>query len=112
MSENVSGQGPRPLTPQDRAMYKEEYRHGVDLFQRALNEYSSADEIHKKEAFRQVMDRALQVLNDTARGLKRTDLMAQNKTIQEDLKSYESSQKDEDKSKLAADLQQAQKKIG
>lgn len=110
MDEDVGGL--RHITPQDRAMYQEEYKHGIDLFQRALNEFSSAHEIHKKEAFRQVMDRALQVLNDTARGLKRQDLLEHNKTIGEDFKSYQKTQDDAHKAKLTNDLEQAQKRIG
>lgn len=102
---------PRPITARDKELYKEEYHHGVDLFKRALNEYSAADEVHKKDAFREVMDRALQVLNDTARGLKRTDLLAQNSKIREDFDSYQASQKDTEKNQLVNDLDQADKSV-
>lgn len=103
--------GPKHISPQDKAMYQQEYKHGVDIFKNALNEYTSAHEVHKKEAFRNVMNMALEVLNDTARGLMRKDLLAHNKAIQKDLQSYQNSQEDADKAKLISDLDRAQKKI-
>jgi hypothetical protein len=80
--------GPAPLNPQDKKMYEQEYKQGVNLFQRAMDEYNKANEIHKKEAFKEVMDRALQVLNETARELKRDDLVDQNSKIAADYQSY------------------------
>ena len=111
---NVQGptEGPSPMSPHDRVLYEQEYRRGVDLFQRALDQYSKADEIHKKDAFREVMDRALQVLNETARELKRGDLMTQNQKISKDLESYQNNDVDTAKNQLAQDLNQAKKSIG
>lgn len=108
--EGPTGPGPAPISRHDKMLYEQEYRRGVDLFQRALDEYGKADEIHKKEAFREVMDKAMQVLNETARELKRTDLLSQNQKIEQ---SYESFQENEtDASKLAQNLQKAKKEIG
>ena len=111
---NVEGSGglTSPISPHDKILYEQEYRRGVDLFQRALDQYSQADEIHKKDAFREVMDRALQVLNETARELKRTDLMSQNKKISQDLESYQQNDVEPSKNQLARDLNQAKKTIG
>lgn len=108
---NVQGpnEGAFPITPHDKAMYEQEYRRGVDLFQRALKEYSTADEDHKKDAFREVMDRAMQVLNETARELKRTDLMAQNQKIEQSFEGLQSNETDA--SKLAQNLKDAKKTV-
>jgi hypothetical protein len=103
------GDGSSPITPHDKILYEQEYRHGVDLFQRALSEYSKADEIHKKEAFREVMDRAMQVLNETARELKRSDLMEQNQKIAQSFEGFQSN--DADASKLAKNLKDAKKTV-
>ena len=43
-----SGDGAAPLSPQDKRMYEQEYKQGVDLFQRSLGEYEKADEMYKK----------------------------------------------------------------
>ena len=103
------GEGATPLTPRDKVLYEQEYRRGVDLFQRALNEYNKADDIYKKDAFREVMDRAMQVLNETARELKRTDLMTENQKIAQ---SYDGLQSNEtDASKLAQNLKEAKKTV-
>jgi hypothetical protein len=100
-------QGGGPISPQDRKLYTEEYHHGVNLFKRALNDYSTANEVHKKDAFRQVMDKALQVLNETAAGLKRQDLLQKNQKIQSDYDTYQNSQEASDKTALTNDLDQA-----
>jgi len=98
-----------PISPRDKILYEQEYRRGVELFQRALSEYDKADEIHKKDAFREVMDRAMQVLNETARELKRSDLMDQNQKIAQ---SYQGLQdKEIDPSQLAQKLKEAKKTV-
>ncbi len=107
-----SGEGPAPLPHDPQKAYAMEYKHGVNLFQRSLDEYSKADEVHKKAAFQDVMHRALQVLNETARGLKREDLLKQNEAIAQDLKAYEDKGDAASKNALAKDLNQAKKSIG
>jgi hypothetical protein len=104
--------GAMPLKPEDKKAYEAEYRQGLDLFKRAMTEYGNADEIHKKEAFKEVMERALQVLNETARELKRPDLMTQNQQIAHDLETYENAGDKDSKSQLAQDIKQAKKTIG
>lgn len=105
-------QGMGPVSPQDRIKYQEEYKHGVDLFQRAINGYAQADEPHKKEAFRDVMDRAMQVLNETAKGLKDQELLEKNSQIQQDLQTYQATQNAQAKAQLEADLHDAEESIG
>jgi len=101
-------EGAAPISRHDKLLYEQEYRQGVDLFQRALSEYSKADEVHKKEAFHEVMDRAMQVLNETARELKRSDLMEQNKKIAQ---SFEGLSNEADPAKLAQNLKEAKKTV-
>jgi hypothetical protein len=103
------GEGASRITPHDKALYENEYRHGVDLFQRALTEYTKTDEIHKKDAFREVMDRTMQVLNDAARELKRTDLMDQNKKISDSFQGLQANEMDP--SMLAQNLKDAKKAV-
>jgi hypothetical protein len=107
---NIQGSG--PVNPQDLTKYKAEYKQGVNLFQRALDEYSRADEVHKKDAFREVMDRALQVLNETAQGMTRKDLLQQNSQIHQDLLAFENAPTDQKKKQLENDLKNAQDSLG
>ncbi|MBI2743411.1 MAG: hypothetical protein HYX48_05785 [Chlamydiales bacterium] len=104
-------QGPGKPDHHDIQMYAQEYKRGIDLFQRALIEYNSADEVHKKDAFREVMDRALQVLNETAQGMKRDDLVAQNQKIAQDFQTYQNSHSPKDEKVLEKDLNQARRAL-
>ena len=106
-----SGDGAAPLSPQDKRMYEQEYKQGVDLFQRSLGEYEKADEMYKKEAFKDVMTQAMQILNETARELKRTDLSTQNKKISQDFMAYQDHESDAAKNQLLQDLSQAKRKV-
>jgi len=103
---SVEGSG--PTSPQDLQTYRQEYKQGVDLFQRALKEYSSADEVHKKDAFKNVMENALQVLNDSARGMKRPDLLQKNQQIAKDFQDFQDTGSVQAKTQLSQDLKQAQ----
>lgn len=103
---SVEGSG--SVNPQDLQAYRHEYKQGVDLFQRALKEYSSADEVHKKDAFKNVMENALQVLNDSARGMKRPDLLQKNQQIAKDFQDFQDTGSAQAKKQLSQDLKQAQ----
>ena len=106
-----SGQGPAPLSSQDKKMYEQEYKQAADLFQRSLNEYESADEMNKKEAFKDVMGQAMQILNEAARGLKRSDLSTQNQKISQDFLAYQDHETADSKNQLVNDLKQAKKTV-
>jgi hypothetical protein len=103
------GEGPFPISHRDKIQYEKEYRAGVDLFQRALEQYNSTDEPYKKEAFKEVMDRAMQVLNETARELKRADLMDQNQKISQSFEALQDQKTDA--TIVANNLKQAKKNV-
>jgi len=58
------------------------------------------------------MSKALNVLNETARELKRKDLMDQNKQIAQDYKAFQDNPSNQITAKLNQDLDQAKKSIG
>ena len=92
VEEGMSGvdrSGTGPLSSKDIKAYKEEYLHGADLFERALEQCSQAPNIYQQEAFKRVMKQTMQVLNETARGLKRPDLIQQNEKIAQDFEAYD-----------------------
>ena len=69
------------ITSDLKATYKNEFTRGVKLFQDSLGEYEKADEIHKKAKFKDVMDKALTIMNQAARGFLTTE--AERKKAQE-----------------------------
>lgn len=61
------GQPQKPLTPEEIEHYKKDYNDGFKLFQDAYNDYKQPNlEEHKKAKLQDVMDKALNVMNETA----------------------------------------------
>lgn len=107
MSE-VSG----PLGPSEKKMYEEEYKHSADLFKRALDQYNKSENPYQKAEFKDVMDQAMQVLNETASGLMRKELKEQNQHIAKDYATFQKHPKDPDTlNKLNHDLDKAKKSV-
>lgn len=105
----IHGKG--PISPQEKKMYEQEYKKGVDLFQHALQQSSEAKNPYQKKQFQDVMNKAMNVLNETAKELKRKDLMAQNKQIASDYKAYQKDSSDIVANKLNEDLDKAKESI-
>lgn len=114
MSDEISSMGnPAPITPREKKMYEQEYKHGAELFQKALQQYVKSDNPFQQEEFHQVMDKALRVLNETAVELNRKALLDQNAKIQKDYAAFNERPEDSAMfSKLNHDLDQAKKSIG
>ncbi len=106
-----SDEGKAPLTSGDKKAYEEEYLHGLDLFGRALEQCTTAPSLQQQDAFKHVMARALQVLNETARGLKRGDLQEKNEKIAEDFHAYGNHRDALGERVLMEDLDQARKQV-
>src|SRR6185503_4704072 len=81
--------GPITPTPREQKMYEQEYKHGADLFQRALEEHAKSTNIYQQKEFKEVMDKALNVLNETAKELKQKQLENQNQQIVKDYDAYQ-----------------------
>lgn len=97
-----------PSSPDDKKMYKQEYKKGADLFQKAVDKYDTANSPYKKEAFRRVMDEAMDVMDKAAYALNNEMLKQQNKKIHEDLAAYEKGGKPDT---LKVDLEQAKRSV-
>ena len=103
MTGNVGG----PLSPLQAAEYRQEYREGADLFQRALMEYTEADEVHKQAAIAKVINQALMVMNQAAAQLKSSSLTSVNEKIAQDYQTYQKTQSPTAIAKLNRDLDEA-----
>lgn len=109
MSEDIQGSGgPAPITPRERKMYEQEYKHGAQLFQKALEQYSKSDNGYQQQEFMGVMDKAMRILNETAAELNRKALLDQNAKIEKDYAAFNNTPTDgKIVSKLDHDLDQA-----
>ena len=106
MSENM------PIGPRERRMYEQEYKHSVDLFQRALEQYQKSDNQFQQAEFKSVMDKAMNILQETASELARDELAKQNNKIAQDYSDFQQSPKSHAAAeKLAADLAKAKRSV-
>ena len=97
--------GSRPLTPEEKQCYQQDYQKSFDLFQNALTEYNKPNvEFHKKEQLKKVMDEALQVMNETACVALKEGKQAKGQSLQTDYESYINEPSDENKKKLMDDV--------
>ncbi len=111
MSE-ISGAG-GSIGPKERKMYEQEYKHSADLFKRALDQYNKADNPYQKNEFKQVMEKAMQVMNETAQELMRKELLKQNEQIAQDYATFQKFPEDGDtQGKLSKDLDRAKRSLG
>lgn len=101
-----------PIGPNEKKMYQQEYRHGADLFQRALDKHSKSDNPYQKDEFKDVMEKAMQVMNETAHELMRKELESQNQKIAQDYTNYKKHPDDPDTiNQLKSDLDKAKRSI-
>lgn len=100
-----------PITPRTKQKLEAEYKQGAELFEKALRQTNKSESPYKKEQFNDVMNKAMQVLNQAAQELKRGDLIEQNRKIEHDLKAYKNQPSDTAMKALIEDLSKAKKAI-
>ncbi len=87
--------------------YASEYQQGVTLFEKALQQSRVSKNPFQKDQFQEVMETAMEVLNQTASALKNAELQKQNEQINRDFQSYKRHPGKSEADKLANDLNQA-----
>jgi hypothetical protein len=110
-TEDTGGTIPDKSPQNKKRMYEAEYKHAANLFDRSLEEYTHSENVYKKEAFRKVMNQALQILKDTASALKKQELLKQCDQIEQDYQAYQANGTAEAIAKLHDDLGQAGKRL-
>ena len=109
---SVGGTGEPTHTPREIHMYEQEYKSSAQLFQNAVEHFAKSDNPYQKKEFQEVMDKALSILNETARELNRQSLFDQNAKIEKDYASFNKTPGDEKTvSKLSKDLEDAKKSV-
>lgn len=80
--------GDKNISPQLQETYRNEYARGVTLFKNSLTEHQKAEDGPKKDKFKDVMDKALNIMNESARGFLSTKGQADQKVLQQDYQTY------------------------
>lgn len=110
---SIGGAGEPTHTPSEIRMYEKEYKESAKLFQDAVQHYAKSDNPYQQKEFQEVMDKALSILNETARELNRQALLDQNAKIVKDYAKFNQSPDDENTvAQLEKDLEDAEKSIG
>ncbi len=99
------------ITPQMRQQYKQECVQGVDLFQRSLQEYQKSQIPAQKEEYKDVMDKALQVIRETVPQCLSKAMQQEELELEKDYQTYIDNPSPANLKKLTSDLQQFKKEI-
>ncbi|MCF7806501.1 MAG: hypothetical protein K9M07_07825 [Simkaniaceae bacterium] len=95
-------------SPKERVEYQKEFHESVSLFSKALNEYHSSKEVHKKVVLKDVMSKALQAMGDSAAALVNKELIAEKKKLETDFHNYTTHETASGYQKLQEDLEEIQ----
>lgn len=95
------------VNPRAEKLYKQEYQHGANLFEKALVQANKSTYDPQKKEFSGVMNIAMEVLNQSARELKNQSLIAQSQKISEKYKEYQKNPSKENFEALRKDLEKA-----
>lgn len=77
-------EGAGRISPEDKAIYKNQFERSVKLFQKSLAEYEKADFPAKKEEFKKVMEKCLTIMNETAQAVLGDQGHKQKDRVQQD----------------------------
>ena len=99
------------IPPQWRDAYQKDFARSVDLFQKSLDEYYKTDDVNKKAKFKDVMDKALQIMNETARGFISKGVEEQKEQLEKDYQSFNDHESPTDQQKLNKDIDRLKRTI-
>lgn len=109
MSGRIGDSGDNLSPSEQTKMYKSEYKHAADLFERTLNEDQKSTNMYQKDEYRKVMEQSVQVLKETAYALNQDKLLQQADKIEQDLANYQKEGTPASIFQLHADLEKAKK---
>ncbi|HNA62353.1 MAG TPA: hypothetical protein PKW79_04690 [Rhabdochlamydiaceae bacterium] len=103
--------GDKPITPQMKEIYKQECTRGVELFQRSLKEYQKSQIPAQKDEYRDVMDKALQIIKETASQCLGKEMQKEGSNLQKDYDTFIANPSDNNLNRLNNDLEHFKKEI-
>lgn len=103
---------PTNIPPSTKDRYKQDFEKGVTLFQQSLSEYQNVGDFEQKKIMlKDVMDKALDVINQSAKGFLSQKNLQQPDQLQKDYEAYLSNASSDTYNKLNQDLERL-KKLG
>jgi uracil DNA glycosylase len=96
---------------QNREAYQQECAQGVHLFKETLTAYQTSQIPEQKIKYQDVMEKALQIIHETATRCLSQELQKEESTLEQDYKNYIASPTPENLSKLNQDLDHFQKSV-
>jgi hypothetical protein len=81
-------QGGGEVSPQDRALYRQEFERAVNLFQESLAAYQQSEIPMQKEEFKKVMDKTLLVIHQTIREAVKSRAEGKEKQLDQDYQNF------------------------
>lgn len=98
---------PSNIPPALQATYKNEFARGVKLFEESLAAYeaTSNDEAAKKAKFKDVMDKALRIMNESARGFMSSSGQEEEVKLESDYQSFIAQGTPANSEKLKSDIE-------
>jgi len=103
--------GANSIPPDLRTIYKHDFERSVDLFQSSLQEYEKAKEFNKKKKFKDVMDKALQIMNETASACLSKKSITEKDQLQKDYQNFLQHDTPNTLKRLNDDLDQLKKSL-
>lgn len=97
------------ITPEMRAFYKEKFAESVELFEKSLEGYQSAEMAAKRERFKGVMEQAIDIMNKAAKAGLTAEAKAQKEQLENDFNNlvggdYKKPLSEEDYERLSQDI--------
>lgn len=100
----TSGNSPVPS-------YKDEFKHGVNLFERSLDAYKKSTNDNQKAAFKEVMDKASHVMDETAPLCLNSSGQQKYKQLMDDYRNFSQNASSEMMKKLQGDINALKKSV-
>ncbi len=100
-----------PPSPQMREVYKQECVRGVELFQKSLQEYQKSQIPAQKEEYKDVMDKALHIIQETAAQCLGPEMQKEEGTLQQDYDKFIANPSPQNLKTLNNDLEHFKRKI-
>lgn len=97
-------QGGGEVSPQDRALYRQEFERAVNLFQESLTAYEQSQIPAQKDEFKKVMDKALVVIHQTIREAVKSRPDGKEKQLDQDYQNFLAHDTPETVHQLTTDL--------
>src|SRR5581483_3391078 len=94
------------ISPELQATYRNEFARGIKLFEESLTAYENTppDEVIKKAKFKDVMDKALKIMNESARGFLSESGKSEESKLEKDYQAFLANDNKDSYNKLNKDI--------